>query len=105
LVFLPTVPAEALGLAHESPTPFPSLMRTLATAVGSKSPTLPVPWHPLLWSLQAAEKVGVPLPVRSDSLLGLVRGPGQVPGREVTSKLGLEFRPFPEGLTGSFNAI
>jgi nucleoside-diphosphate-sugar epimerase len=102
LVLLPTVPAEALGLANESSTPFPSLMRTLATEVDSTSPTLPVPWHPLLWSLQVAEKVGVPLPVRSDSLLGLVRGPDHVPGRAIAAQLGLGFRPFPEGLAGSF---
>jgi nucleoside-diphosphate-sugar epimerase len=104
LALLPEMPSSVLGLANESSTPFPTLMRALATAVGSKSPTVPVPWHPLLLSLQAAEKIGVPLPVRSDSLLGLVRGPRGVPESAIVSALGLEFRPFPEGLAGSFVA-
>jgi nucleoside-diphosphate-sugar epimerase len=104
LVLLPTVPSSVLGLANESSTPFPSVMRALATEVGSTSSTLPVPWHPLLLALQVAEKLGVPLPVRSDSLLGLVRGPQYVPERAKASELGLEFRPFPEGLAGSFDA-
>jgi nucleoside-diphosphate-sugar epimerase len=103
LILLPEVPSGALGLANETPTPFPSIMRALASEVGSSSSTLPVPWHPLLLSLRAAEKIGVPLPVRSDSLLGLVRGPQCVPERATASKLGLAFRPFPEGLAGSFD--
>ena len=94
-----------LGLANESATTFPILMRALANEVGSKASTFPVPWHPLLLSLQAAEKIGVPLPVRSDSLLGLVRGPRNVPGSAIVEELGLDFRPFPEGLAGSFDAI
>ena len=105
LIVLPAVPSAALGLANETPTPFPSLMRALATEVGSTSATLPVPWHPLLLTLRVAERIGVPLPVRSDSLLGLVRGPRDVPGREVVSDLGLHFRAFPEGLTGSTDEV
>jgi nucleoside-diphosphate-sugar epimerase len=105
LVLQPEVPSDVLGLANESPTTFPTLMRALAVEVGSKSSTFPVPWHPLLFSLQVAEKVGVPLPVRSDSLLGLVRGPQIVPESAITAELGLEFRPFPEGLAGSFDPV
>jgi nucleoside-diphosphate-sugar epimerase len=104
-VQLPTVPSRALGLANESSTPFPSVMRALAHEVGSTSSTLPVPWHPLLFTLQTAERVGVPLPVRSDSLLGLVRGPECVPEAATVAELGIEFRPFPDGLAGSFAAI
>lgn len=103
LVLLTGVPSGALGLANETSTPFPALMRTLASEVGSKSPTVPVPWHPLLLALRAVEKIGVPLPVRSDSLLGLVRGPEDVPGRAIAAELGLEFRPFPDGLAGTFH--
>ncbi len=99
------LPTGVLGLANESSTPFPTVMRAIATEVGSRAPTIPVPWHPLLLSLQVAEKIGVPLPVRSDSLLGLVRGPHVVPGTGIASALGLNFRPFPEGLVGSFDAV
>jgi len=99
------VPSGVLGLANETPTTFPLLMRALASEVGSKASTVPVPWHPLLLSLQVAEKIGVALPVRSDSLLGLVRGPQFVPEPGVAAELGLSFRPFPEGLAGSFNNV
>jgi nucleoside-diphosphate-sugar epimerase len=98
IALLDGVPSSAVGLAHETPTPFPILMRALALEIGSTSSTFPVPWHPLLYSLRIAERIGVPLPVRSDSLLGLVKGPETVPQREIASQLGLVFRPFPEGL-------
>jgi nucleoside-diphosphate-sugar epimerase len=91
-----------IGLANATPVPFKEIMGAIASAVGSSSTTVDVPWRPLLLALQTAEKVGVPLPVRSDSLLGLVRPAREVPGAHVAASLGLSFRPFPEGLEESF---
>jgi nucleoside-diphosphate-sugar epimerase len=96
------VPSAVVGLAQERSVPFATLMRAIATAVGSSRRTVVVPWQPLLVSLRIAEKIGVPLPVRSDSLLGLVRPAPAVPGLDVAALLGLTFRPFPDGLEGSF---
>jgi nucleoside-diphosphate-sugar epimerase len=97
------VPSAVIGVAQGTSTPFSEIMRVIAEEVGSTSRTVPVPWHPLLLSLRVAETCGVNLPVRSDSLLGLVRSAGSVPGMDVARELGLSFRPFPEGIQGSFD--
>lgn len=101
LVLHAEVASGVFGLANESPTTFPDVMRALAREVGSTTATLPIPWHPLLAALRVAERIGVPLPVRSDSLLGLVRGPQCVPDANA-AEVPLVFRPFPEGLEGTF---
>jgi len=97
------VPSAVIGLAQETSTSFPDIMRAVAKEIGSASPMVPVPWHPLLLSLHVAESCGITLPVRSDSLLGLVRSAKAVPGAEATREMGLTFRAFPEGLAGSFD--
>jgi nucleoside-diphosphate-sugar epimerase len=87
-------PSTALGLAHATPTPFREIMTALAPPGGRTPTTLVVPWRPLLWLLRAAETLRVTLPVRSDSLLGLVKPAPCVPGQDVTARLGLRFRCF-----------
>lgn len=94
LVRAKAVPSSVIGLAHEPPTSFTEIMRSLAPDGGASSKTFVVPWHPLLWTLRVAERFGVALPVRSDSLLGLVRPAPSVPGRHVATLLGLSFRPY-----------
>jgi len=88
------VPSAVIGLANETPTSFKDIMQTLAEAADSSAKTVVVPWHALLALLRAAERLGVVLPVRSDSLLGLVRPAPGVPGADVAAQLGLTFRPF-----------
>lgn len=97
------VPSAVIGLAQETSTSFTDIMTALADEVGTSSRMVPVPWRPLLLSLRMAEKCGIKLPVRSDSLLGLIRSAGAVPGIDVAREMGLTFRPFPEGLNGSFD--
>jgi nucleoside-diphosphate-sugar epimerase len=97
------VESGVVGLANATPVPFKAIMQAIADAVGSKSKTVDIPWSPLLLLLRSAEKLGVPLPVRSDSLLGLVRPARSVPGQEIAESLGLRFRPFPDGLRESFD--
>jgi nucleoside-diphosphate-sugar epimerase len=93
-----------VGLANATPVPFKAIMRAIGDAVGSSARTVDIPWRPLLLLLQTLEKVGVPLPVRSDSLLGLVRPAREVPGQDLAASLGLAFRPFPDGLEESFES-
>lgn len=89
--------SSAIGLAHSMPTPFKEIMLSLAPN-GVHSPrTVVVPWRPLLWLLRLAQRLRVPLPVRSDSLLGLIKPAPFVPGQDITSRLGLTFRPFTGG--------
>jgi nucleoside-diphosphate-sugar epimerase len=91
------VPSAAIGLANESPTSFREIMLTLAAATNNSARTVVVPWSALLALLRVAERLKVPLPVRSDSLLGLVRPAPLVPGRDVATAMGLSFRPFSAG--------
>jgi nucleoside-diphosphate-sugar epimerase len=97
------VPSAVLGLAQGTSTSFSEIMRAIAEEVGTSSRMVPVPWHPLFVALRVAERCGIKLPIRSDSLLGLVRSAESVPGTDVERELGLTFRPFPEGLSGSFS--
>jgi nucleoside-diphosphate-sugar epimerase len=103
LVTARDVPSAVIGLAQGTSTSFSDIMGAIAADVGSTSRMIRVPWRPLLLSLRVAESCGVALPVRSDSLLGLVRSAPAVPGTDVARELGLTFRPFPEGLQGSFD--
>jgi nucleoside-diphosphate-sugar epimerase len=97
------VPSAVIGLAQGTSTTFTDIMTAIAEEVGSTSRNVTVPWRPLLLALRMAESCGINLPVRSDSLLGLIRSAEVVPGMDVARALGLTFRPFPEGLLGSFD--
>lgn len=88
------LPSSVIGLAHEPPTAFKEIMLALAPGDGARAKTVTVPWHPLLGLLRIAERLKFPLPVRSDSLLGLVRPAPRVVGRDVAAQLGLSFRRF-----------
>jgi nucleoside-diphosphate-sugar epimerase len=99
------VPSTVLGLAQGTSTSFSEIMTAIADEVGTSARTVPAPWQPLLLALRVAERCGVKLPIRSDSLLGLVRSADSVPGMDEDRELGLTFRPFPEGLSGSFAQV
>ena len=82
---------EPLGLAHPSPVPFE---RILGYANEGHTPRLVrVPWAPTYAALRIAELARVPLPVRADSLLGLVRAAPQVPNAGYWPEHGLQLTP------------
>ncbi len=85
------------GLAHPVAVPFDELMSALAPP-GRRAVRVPVPWPALGGALALAHAVRLPLPVRPDSLLGLVRPAPSVPGSDLVAALGVEFRPFPKDL-------
>lgn len=88
-------PHGPLGLAHPEPVPFEVLMRAFAQAEGRKETRfIPFPWQPTYLAIRAAELVHLNLPIRADSLLGLVRPAPSVPNQKNTLELGIEFRPF-----------
>jgi len=97
LVNVDEVPSTPLGLASPSPTSFKEIMMSMAVGADNSPRTVVVPWHVVLGLLRIAERLRVPLPVRSDSLLGLVRPAPSVPGRDVTDQIGLSFRRFSWG--------
>lgn len=94
LVEAENVPSTVIGLANETPTPFREIMLALSQPASKSRMTLTVPWHLVLGLLRVLERMKVPLPVRSDSLLGLVRPAALVPGHDVAECLGLSFRNF-----------
>jgi nucleoside-diphosphate-sugar epimerase len=90
-------PAVPLGAAHPVAVAFGDLLTSLAVDQGRPGPRfVPVPAALALAGLRSAEAVGVPLPVRADSFLGLVRPAGAVANIDVLTGLGVTFRPFGE---------
>ena len=74
---------------------FRTVMETFAQRQGVRCRFLTVPWRPVHWALRAAEAMRVPLPVRADSLVGLVHPAPDVPGLDALARLGIRPRPFP----------
>jgi nucleoside-diphosphate-sugar epimerase len=97
------MPLGPIGLANPEPVSFNHILHVLAEAQGVSCTLLPVPWRLLQLPLQAAEKVGLPLPMRSDSLLGLITSAPCVPNVEVVQdQLGVPLRAFDvDGLSHS----
>lgn len=70
---------EVVGIAQPRSVGFGELLRALAARAGRRPRLLPVPWPVVLWTLKLAEALRLPMPLRSDSLLGLVRPAPHVP--------------------------
>lgn len=89
------VPALPVGIAHPNPVPFTELLTSFAASMGKPRPRfLPTPATAVYGALRAAEFLPVKLPVRADSLLGLVRPAPNVPHPEVLDQLGVVLQPF-----------
>ena len=85
---------EPVGLANPEPVPFRRLLEEIAASQGRTLRAIRVPWQLVSGILKAGEALHVPLPFRSDSVLGLVHASAEVPGIERLKKLGVEFRSF-----------
>jgi nucleoside-diphosphate-sugar epimerase len=70
---------ESFGIAQETAVSFTDLLTELARLAGQRCRFVPVPWKSVYYLLRGAEMLRLPLPVRSDSLLGLVRPAPMVP--------------------------
>ncbi len=90
-----------VGVAHPDPVPFRELLTTLAASVGRPPPRfVPTPPMAAYGALRAAELLPIRLPVRADSLLGLVRPAPNVPNLVVLDELGVLLEPFTVADTG-----
>jgi nucleoside-diphosphate-sugar epimerase len=87
-----------LGLAHPAPVRFDHLLRQLAAARGKQPILMPVPWRLVYCAMRLLAGVGLRLPLRADSLLGLVRPATSVPEHEAWATMGVRVRPFEEGI-------
>ncbi|MHB1582462.1 MAG: NAD-dependent epimerase/dehydratase family protein [Acidimicrobiales bacterium] len=84
------VPAQPLGLAQSEPISLADLLRLIARRTGTRPPRLlPVPPALVKGPLLLAERLGLSVPFRSDSLLGLLEPAPSVPGLDVWAELGL----------------
>lgn len=93
------VPSIPLGIAHPDPVPFRALLEGIAGAAGATPHFVPFPWQVLYGGLRFGEALGIPLPFRSESLLGLVRSAPFVPNTDQVHTLGIQVRPFDLGPT------
>jgi nucleoside-diphosphate-sugar epimerase len=88
-------PGVPLGIAHPDPVPFRSLIIDLAVGQGKPTPRfIPTPGMAVFGALRSAEILGLPLPVRADSLLGLLRPAPVVANVDVLADLGVHLRQF-----------
>jgi len=97
LATAPTLPRRPLGLAHPEPVTFSHLLRTIAEVDGHRPRLLPVPWPLVYGAMRTVELTGLPLPLRADSLLGLVKPAPLVPNADEVRGLGIDIRPFSLG--------
>ena len=85
-----------LGVAAPEPVRAEEVVAGLARLAGTKPGHLVgVPWRLVYHSMRLAEAARIPLPLRADSVLGLVRPAPDVPRVEKWAELGLEFRRLP----------
>jgi nucleoside-diphosphate-sugar epimerase len=82
-----------LTAANDQPWPFKKLLLEIARALGKNPKFIPLPWR-LVWAgLKSAERCGLKLNFRSDSLVSLMYQ-NPAPDFSANSKTGLVCRPF-----------
>lgn len=85
---------EPVGLAHPVPVKFMDLLAALAHRSGTRLRPFPVPWPWAYGAMRLAEAVHLSLPLRADSILGLVRPTPFVPGADLWTDFGVSIRAF-----------
>lgn len=83
-----------LGFAHPVPLGLTAVLQGLSET-HVRRPAVLIPAAAVMAPLKALEAANVTLPFRSDSLLGLVKGPKALPGLEKLADRGISFRPMP----------
>lgn len=84
-------PGQPISAVSESPVTFAQILRILAK--GKNITLVPVPTFPVWLLLRTLEQVGIPVGLRSDSLVSLLHQ-NQKPSFELTRKTGVLFREF-----------
>jgi nucleoside-diphosphate-sugar epimerase len=93
--FASAMVAVPVGIAHPEAVGFRQLIAAFAAGTARPKPHfVPVPPMAVYGALRVLELLPVVLPVRADSLLGLVRPAPEVPNPDVLAELGVAVRPF-----------
>jgi nucleoside-diphosphate-sugar epimerase len=98
LVEAPHVSGQVAGLAWPEAVRFGDLIRALGARNGRRPRLIPVPWRPVYYSMRLAEAMGLSLPIRADSVLGLVRPAPALLNGDLWRELGVTIR-IPDLLT------
>lgn len=86
-----------VNLAEPDPMALGAFLREATRLMGIRCAFVPVPFGPALAGLRVAERLRIPLPLRSESLLGM-QGLRRVPVADDLARLGLRVRPARESL-------
>jgi nucleoside-diphosphate-sugar epimerase len=92
---------DPIGLANPSPVPFREFIRGLARYRRGTCPTISINWRLVLAALRAVESLGIDLPFRADSLLGLANPAPFVPNLQIWDTLGIHLRRFGQPVPSS----
>jgi nucleoside-diphosphate-sugar epimerase len=87
---------DPIGLAHPRAVRFEDLLVALARRAGTRLRAFDVPWPAAYGAMRLAEALRVPLPLRADSVLGLVRPAPFVPRADHWAHLDVRIRSFEE---------
>jgi nucleoside-diphosphate-sugar epimerase len=85
------------NVAEHEPYTFADFLRRLAARLGARCILVPMPFAPILAAVRAVERLGVPFPLRSESLLG-IRALRRVPVADDLRRLDLKVRTADESL-------
>lgn len=87
----------ACNVAEPTPLTLGNFLREVARTHGIRCAFVPLPLRPVLVLIQGVERMGVTLPLRSESLLGM-QGLRSVPVADDLHRLGLQVRSAAESL-------
>jgi nucleoside-diphosphate-sugar epimerase len=90
-----------LNVAEPQALPFRDVLRMTATRMGTRCLFVPLPFAPVLAAVRTMERLGLPTPLRSESLLGM-QGLRAVPVADDLRRLDLRARPVAESLAEVF---
>lgn len=86
--------AAVVSVAGPVPVALRDMLTMFAAQAGNRCRFVPFPWQPIYGILRTAEFVGLRLPFRADSLLGLVHSAPQLTNPDVLVRLGVSMRAF-----------
>jgi uncharacterized protein YbjT (DUF2867 family) len=93
----PAAVGQSYDLPGAEPLPYLELVRTAASSLGRKPRIVRLPLEPVRLALAAAERLRLPLPIRSEQVLRL-REDKAYPYDKAQRELGYSPRPFREGI-------